>query len=206
MATQWCTCLRSIAIAPTIALWCLAPGGCAAKPYQPRQPIALQSVPIQYNFSKTHATFCIDDEQWQAVQALFQPPAATARDERVAIAAAVCEISRIAGLHTPTHRDLARNRANPLGDGAMDCRDESANTTTYLALLNQHQLLVWHQVMQRTFRGPLQLDSHWSALIRDRTDGQLYVVDPWYLDHGHPPRIQRLEHWLRKEPAPATMP
>lgn len=180
--------------------------GCSHRVLAPKQTISLDRVPIQYNYSRTHTTFAIDDEQWSQVQQLFDAAKASPRDERCAIQQAVLHISIIAGTQTPTHRNLGRNRFSPRGDGDMDCRDEANNTTTYLTLLHQHGLLHWHDVMQPAFRGPLHLDSHNSALIRDRQSGELFVVDPWYLDHGNPPRIQLLEQWLTKQPAPDMVP
>lgn len=192
-------------IAPSL-LSLSALAGCSAQPLTLREPLVLSQIPIQYNFGGVHTTICLDEPQWGQICELFQPSPTTPQLERHAIRMAVLRFNQIAGSQTPIHRDLARNQANPLGDGCMDCRDISANTTTCLALLQQHDLLRWHEVMRRTFRGPLHLDSHWSAMIRDCTDGALYVVDGWDLDFGHPPHVQMREDWLRKRPPPDATP
>jgi hypothetical protein len=111
------------------------------------------------------------------------------------------EFERIAGRHTPMHRDGPKNQGS--GNGQTDCVAESTNTTTCLRMLDERGLLLWHEVMNREFRGPLQLDTHWSAQLRDRTTGERYAVDSWYLENGRPPYVQLTREWLRKADFPS---
>ena len=80
--------------------------------------------------------------------------------------------------------------------GQLDCISESRNTTTYLRLLEAEGLLQWHTVEERQVRHPLIFNVHWSAVIRERTSGERFAVDSWFLDNGKPPFIQPLEDWL----------
>lgn len=183
-------------------------GGCTAVHPLPvsREPIQLERIPLSYHSGRAWTTFSVAVNDWATLRELFESTGDDPRRERLAIRHAVAYLERIAGSQTSTYRDLGRNRINPLGDGHMDCLDESANTTTYLRLFEERRLLLWHEVMRRVHRGPLHLDTHNSALIRDRTDGSLYVVDSWHLDNGERPYIQPLDSWFRKAPLPETTP
>jgi hypothetical protein len=181
-------------------------GGCSHSLYLYDDVIDLDHVPIQYNFGRVHTTFSIDQSQWQAITRVLEPSWESPWHERHGLREALVMIERIAGEQTPTHRNLARNRANPDGDGGMDCRDESTNTTRYLALLDQHGLLRWHDIMQPVTRTRFLIDLHRGALIRDRTTQELYIVDSWYEDHGVPPRIQPLDDWIKDRDPPRHTP
>jgi hypothetical protein len=120
----------------------------------------------------------LTDSQWREVRNLF----------------AVLE--KKVGAITGTWRDLAGNVAGAGEPGQLDCISESKNTTTYLQLMSDDGLLKWHAVEPRQVRHPFIFDVHWSAVIRDRTDGKRFVVDSWFLDNGQPPYVQPLEDWL----------
>lgn len=166
----------------------------------------LDRVPVSYRGGRAAATIRIAEPEWREIVAFFDGAEAGPREERCMIRAAVARLEHIAGTQTPTHRDLAKNRINPAGDGNMDCLDESANTTTYLRLIAERGLLKWHDVLHRVHRGPLYFDTHNSAAIRDRVNGTIFVVDSWYLDNGEPPYIQELNEWLAKTPFPDETP
>ena len=84
------------------------------------------------------------------------------------------------------------------------CIDESTNTFQYLYALQKRGLFKWHEVAGKK-RRIVWLFTHWSALIRDTTENQLYVVDSWYLDNGEPPYIQKLEDWEDKKSFPVAL-
>lgn len=161
--------------------------------------IDLDAVPIVYD-DRVEDSFAVDEREWSALRGLFVPPAPSAEEERRRIRAAIAMFEQIAGRQTRTHLDMAKNQGS--GSGHMDCTDESTNTTTYLRVLAERGLLKWHEVLHKAFRGPLELDTHWTAQIRDLTSGQRYVVDSWYRANGEPPYIQATEDWKRKRPFP----
>jgi hypothetical protein len=165
-------------------------------------PLELDNLPIVYD-NYVEACFGLTAEQWAELARRFDPPAASPREERRRIREVIAQFEQIAGEQTPTWRDLREDEINPTGNGNIDCIGESTNTTTYLRLLEQHQLLRWHVVLGKAFRDFLHFDTHFSAQIRDETTGQRYVVDSWYLDSGHPPHIQKTEEWLWRQPWPA---
>jgi hypothetical protein len=37
---------------------------------------------------------------------------------------------------------------------------------------------------------------HWTARIRDRGTQQVYAVDSWYFDNGHPAAVLAIEDWF----------
>ncbi|MDO9372365.1 MAG: hypothetical protein Q7U07_07245 [Gammaproteobacteria bacterium] len=161
---------------------------------------ALDGFPVCYNFEcSRQETVTLDAQQRQAMRALFTPAAASAAEERAMIRRAIAQMEVFAGVLAGTSGELGGNVAGAGRPGQMDCIDESSNTTTYLTLLQQDDLLRWHQVQPRAQRDKWIIDIHWTAVIRDTDSGQLYAVDSWFLDNGQPPYIQRLEDWLDKK-------
>jgi len=120
--------------------------------------------------------------------------------EREAVRSAVAKFEGIAGEQLPTHLDGRKNRGR--GSGQMDCTDESTNTTVALRLFEQRDLLRWHRVMNKAFRGVMELDTHWTAQIQDVASDIIYVVDGWYLASGQPPFVQPTREWKAKKPFP----
>ncbi len=140
-------------------------------------------------------TVTLSERQWGQVVALFQPAASPA-EEREQIRHAIALLESQVGQITGTWRDLGKNVPGAGLPGQLDCISESKNTTTYLRLLSDQGLLLWHEVEERESRNPWILDVHWSAVIRDRSTGERFAVDSWFLDNGQPPYIQPLEQWM----------
>lgn len=138
-------------------------------------------------------------DQWAAVRKIFKPNV-TAATERRQIQQAIALLERLVGQQSGTWQDKPRNDGDSSEPGQLDCIAESINTTTYLELLAEEDLLVWHRVKQRKRRNPWFINIHWTAVIEDRTDEQHYAVDSWFFENGAPPMIQPLEDWLDKKP------
>jgi hypothetical protein len=138
-------------------------------------------------------------DQWAAVRELFETHV-SAPIERQQIRYAIALLEQFVGQQTGTWQDKPRNRGDSSEPGQLDCIAESINTTTYLKLLAQDGLLVWHQVLERKQRNPWFFSVHWTAVIEDRSDHQQYAVDSWLFENGKPPVIQTLEDWLDKKP------
>ena len=162
-------------------------------------PISLNAVPMQFDDRRVE-TFVINESQWGEIESMFST-ASSAETEREAIRHAVARFEQIAGEQLPTKFDQRKNRGH--SSGQMDCTDESTNTTTALRLFRQHDLLRWHRVMKKAFRGVMELDTHWTGQVQDIETGVIYAVDGWYLASGRPPFVQPSKDWKAKKPFPA---
>ena len=133
--------------------------------------------------------------QWQTIRYLFAADASPTI-ERESIRQAIALLENTVGDITGTWRDLAGNVVGSGEPGQLDCISESKNTTTYLRLLFDDGLLKWHDIEERQVRHPLIFNTHWTAVIVDRSNGERFAVDSWFLDNGQPPAIQPLSDWL----------
>ncbi len=137
--------------------------------------------------------------QWQNIQTIFTPTSINAEEERRRIAEAVALLELIIGKQNNTFADQACNNfKKPIESYQHDCVAETVNTTVYLQLLDGEQLLVWHQVSYPAHRSvALVLFPHFSAVIKEVGNGDLYVVDSWFHANGEQPTIVPLDLWLK---------
>lgn len=158
---------------------------------------SIESIPVCYNFGcKTKELVAITQQEWAEVSGWFDPPAATAADERQQIRQAIGWMEVVVGNHTPTHRDTGLDLQ--LGGefpGQLDCIDESLNTTTYLRLFEYHGLLRHHRVRERAYRRAI-FDQHWAGQIEEKDSGARFVVDSWFHDNGILPYVQTMDEWM----------
>ncbi|MCI5060739.1 MAG: hypothetical protein MRY79_06685 [Alphaproteobacteria bacterium] len=134
----------------------------------------------------------------------FTPAAKSAEEERAQIARAIgifeTDIGAITGTHSDkygTFRIYKDENVNP-ADLQQDCVDESTNTTTYLMLLNQMEMLHFHRPAFPTSRQPFWGGNTWwhqSAVIEEIDTAQRFTVDSWFEDNGHPAYVIPLEEW-----------
>jgi hypothetical protein len=81
----------------------------------------------------------------------------------------------------------------------MDCVDVATNLTSYLLILERHQLLRHHSVgpiyvkedLRRGFSGW----PHYAAILVETRTTQRYAVDGWLLASGEAPEIVAAERW-----------
>jgi hypothetical protein len=146
-------------------------------------------------------TINMEDVSWPEIEALFLPEdkvALSAEQERMAISLAIAEFETQIGALTGTEKDVAGTYIK-WGRYQHDCVDESVNTTTYLMLLEQKNLLNHHEIGTPTARlfittgrpGP-----HQSATIIDKKTGIKYAADSWFHDNGHRAEIVPMDKWL----------
>lgn len=180
-------------------------GGCVMAPLPPEDEIIrLDAVPFVYSAGKqVQTTIGVSSEDWTRIEAFFEPPATTPQDERHQIRYSIAIFEQIAGSQTPTWKDQAVNHAHFGSDGALDCIDESTNTTVYLRVLEQQGLLRYHQVKPPIARHRFFLDIHQTAVIVDVGTGDEYVVDSWFRDNGFPPYVTTVDAWYDRDPFPA---
>lgn len=157
--------------------------------------------PQQDNYSICHNHSCakfsfihLSTQQWDTVEALFTPLAATAKQEREHIKSAIALLETLTGEQAGTSRDKAENNLNQGIHGQLDCIDEATNTTVYLRLLSNAGLLQKHDQSSRTSRGGL-LSPHNTATIIERDSKIRYAVDSWFHKNGEQPEILPLSTW-----------
>ena len=129
---------------------------------------------------------------------IFLPPIENAAEERARIAKAIAFFEQRVGAITGTEADIAGTYSK-LGDDQLDCVDESVNTTIYLSLLEQKNMLLYHKVGAPTARIPvvsLRLGPHQTAVIIEKDSGEAYAVDSWFHDNGTPPEIVPMNDWF----------
>jgi len=195
------TFVSALAGMPGLTIWLAATlAGCSSNQPLPtgHRPIALNSVPLQYD-DDVQSSFKVSEAHWQEIVLMFRD-AADGPSERIAIADAVSRFERIAGEQTPVHRDQRKNQG--AGPGKTDCLDESQNTTVFLRLLREREVLKHHRVMNKALRSPLNLDIHWTAVVQDIASEERWVIDSWYNANGEQPIVQPLKDWLKKKPVP----
>jgi len=122
--------------------------------------------------------------------------ATDAAGERVAISRVIGLFEIAAGQQTPTWADKGRNVNDDGVDGRMDCIDESANTTSYLRLLESKGWLKYHRVLEPVKRAPLLVNDHWAARSAEKKTGQEFAADSWFFDNGQPAFVAPLDEWL----------
>jgi hypothetical protein len=153
---------------------------------------------------KTRIELDLSDDQWLNIKNIFDPPAKTALIEKHQIRQAIALMEQYTGEMTGTSLDKGENYSGSDIPHQQDCIDESTNTFQYLYALDKRQWLKWHRVAGK-LRRIVWFASHWTAMIEDLTDHQLYAVDSWYRDNGEPPYIQKIEDWQSRKSFPVAL-
>ena len=147
---------------------------------------------------RTNTEVRLSSEQWRHVTLPFAKPAENAYAEREQIAMAIMRMEVSVGELAQTAGDLPKSPNFISTRGQMDCIDETVNTYTYLAMLQQHRLLRWHRVATPAHRGFI-FDGHWphnTATVEELATGQVYTIDSWPEQNGGRPEMIKLEEWL----------
>jgi hypothetical protein len=183
----------------TILLLAFTAPGLAAGGIMPAEKIT-EPTPERYSVCFDHSctsivTDSLSQDEWRLVTAVLRNSAWTAADERLPLPSPLpSSRASSAGIpgRTATGAEISRFRTTR----ALDCIDESTNTTTYLRLLERGGLLRHHRVLERSTRFGLFVGMpHTTAVIEETGTGDRYAVDSWFLDNGRPPYIAKLEVW-----------
>ena len=134
----------------------------------------------------------LSDDEWNMVRALFQNSAKSAEAERFRIAQAIAMIEQFIGPKTGTDLDKAKAQVISFNTkNQMDCIDEAFNSTTYLYLLSQDGLFLWHSLGAPLRRNFNELSyPHSTATIHEVDKEKIvageghYVVDSWFHKNG----------------------
>lgn len=138
----------------------------------------------------------LDNVQWRSIEKLFKGNK-DAETERANIAQAIGRLEQIVGEMTGTKADIAGTYQR-FGRFQHDCVDESINTTTYLALLQQKNLMTYHDIdapIARTIFTTARPGPHQTAVIVEKETGVKYAVDSWFHDNGYPAEVALLDDW-----------
>ena len=195
----------SVRITGVVLLTGFLLAGCVTAPLPPEdETIQLDAVPFVYSAGKQmHTVVSVSPQEWTRIEAFFEPRATTSREERHQIRYAIAIFEQIAGSQTGTWKDQAVNYAHFGSSSALDCIDESTNTTVYLRVLEQQGLLRYHHVKPPIARHRFFLDIHQTAVIVELSTGDEYAVDSWFRDNGFAPYITTVDAWHHRAPFPA---
>jgi hypothetical protein len=190
----------------------LALGGCTHKPFAdalehysnievPKPKVASIHICSAYGCRKqTRVKF--NKEQIDEIRKVMKKTAKadSAAEERRAVAYAIGFLERTVGERIGTKNDRAGMDFTGSGDpGQQDCLDEATNTTSYLSLLEKNGLLKYHTVAapfakENYLRG-ISGWTHWTAVLKEKSDGQRWAVDSWIQANGVNPAVVKAEKW-----------
>jgi hypothetical protein len=143
-------------------------------------------------------TVSLEDYEWQEVLELFEEQMPqSAEEERARIAQAIGLLESIVGPKTGTDTDKGGTFGNSAFPGQLDCNDEATNSTTYMRLMAQFDLLKYHRIEDTKTRGGfLIFGRHSTAAITEIETGKMYAVDSWFYDNGKPAVVLPMDVWL----------
>lgn len=117
-------------------------------------------------------------------------------DERRALAATMAWFEKRVAGEAGTATAKARAGLGHAGDPSQfDCLDKTSNTINVLAVIAQMGLLRHHAIDTPESRGGLGGLPHTSAVVREKGNGQKWVIDGWTHNNGEYPDIMKLEKW-----------
>ncbi len=124
----------------------------------------------------------------------------TAADERAAARDTLAWMERRVGDVVGTSADRPADDMAGSGDPSqMDCVDVATNLSSYLLILERHQLLRHHSVggvfVKEDYRRGLSGWTHYAGILIEKGSNQKYAVDGWLLASGKPPEITAVEKW-----------
>ncbi|MEL6299362.1 MAG: hypothetical protein AAFQ45_12405 [Pseudomonadota bacterium] len=124
----------------------------------------------------------------------------SAAEERRAVAYAIGWMERHVGRITGTKADRAGMDFIGSGDPSQqDCVDEATNTTSYLTVLQNNNVLRHHTVgtpfaKENYLRG-IAGWTHWTAVLRETATGEDWAVDSWIYKNGENPAVVNAKRW-----------
>lgn len=196
--------MKRLSILATIIFLTACSGAGPAGDYRPYLvkkkigEITLENIPHCHGYGcrlKSYTT--LTKAEWKQVGKYFKTKR-SAEQERTAIAQAIGQMEKTVGKKLGTDQDIA-GTYDKLGNEQHDCVDESVNTTVYLDLLNQKNLLKHHDISNIAARVPLLGGGggfHQTAVIVERETGKRFAVDSWFHDNGNKAEVVPLNEWL----------
>jgi hypothetical protein len=134
--------------------------------------------------------------QWERVRNVFSPRPSDAAGERACIALAIGVMESIVGPLTGTDADIGGSLQGSFLKNQMDCEDEAINTCTYLVMMQDDELITYHDIYKPTMRGFMVMGwPHVATVLKDKQTGERFVVDSWFEDNGHPAYVVPYKQW-----------
>lgn len=156
--------------------------------------------------SKTSLT----ELEWNAVTRIFELPANNSAEERQKIALAIGVLEDMVGKKIGTANDLAGTFFDGKLAGQQDCNDEAINTTTYMRLLKQNNLMPLHEIEDMRTRNFFFTGwPHTTAVMREIKTSERFAVDSWFYHNGHAATIVTFKQWkanFQPEDSPINQP
>ena len=147
-----------------------------------------------HNTCSDIAFVSLSDKQWQNIESVFYPKSSSAEEERLHIKQAIALFESYTGEQTGSHQDRAENDLSTGRKGQMDCIDEATNSTVYLRMLQNANLMTWHKLSSRTSRGFLTAPHNTATIVEIKTQ-ERFAVDSWFEPNGKWPHIVPLAEW-----------
>jgi len=165
-----------------------------------RDDIILEPVPEKFNIC--HGGTCenisdvsLTEQQWKQIKEILKNNKSPEL-ERQKIKMAIAQLEKFVGRQTETFNDKSENKTDEITNHYMDCIDESTNTTLYLMMMQNDNLLRWHTYQDRGNRGYFFNGwPHTTAIIKETNSEKVYAVDSWFLDNGEQPYIIPYKKW-----------
>lgn len=179
--------------------------GCAAKSPQgllnrhgiEHQDLTRFSVCVSYGCRYKEITYVTEEEWAEVVDVMEAGKEDSSSKERQRIGMSIGLLEKIIGPKVGTDKNKGLNYDSPAGERQLDCIADTVNSTIYLLLMAKNGLLYFHEVVAPGKRGLLNFNfPHHSAAIKDSHTHNVYVVDPWFHDNGHPAEVVPLELWM----------
>jgi hypothetical protein len=187
------------------AAFCLV-AACAGRGGGPRgflERFGLEPGPSARRFSVCTSFACessvavsLTDEEKRRLVEIFEPAPESAAEERRRIASAVGLMERMIGPRAGTANDAPRNlwvEGRPRGQ--LDCMAETANTSTYLLIMQSEKLIRFHRPAETETRGTILFDYHNTAAVEETATGRMFAVDSWFGENGDPAHVVPLADW-----------
>jgi hypothetical protein len=146
---------------------------------------------------RVHLDFTQADHK--ALSDLLNKGKATPEAERRSLQLAVQWFDRRMGPILDTTRRVARADIRHRDDSRnYDCYDTTRNAVSLLLVLREWGLLRHHTISDPRYRGTLIFGQtpHNTAVLKDRTTGQEWVLDLWPKAYGELPDVMTIERWL----------
>ncbi len=158
-----------------------------------------QSFKLCHGYACTQRTPTgIEDTAWRDILSSFAKAAPTPEEERLRIAKAVGQIENHINQKTGMRLDRAEAVAFETDTHQMGCIDEAVNTSRYLRFLGEEGVFAFHKAYDPVHRGYF-IDGMWphnSGAVQENETSDIYVIDSYYQDSGHPADIVALDTWL----------
>lgn len=119
-----------------------------------------------------------------------------AKEERLALANAISFIEVIVGEPTGTKKDRPSLDISGNGDPSqLDCVDEATNVTSYLIMMNNNNMLRFHNINKPNWKGGFFKWTHYAAVITDRETNIKWAIDAGVGRNGDKPLIKEYSKW-----------